>query len=129
LFWRSGHYRSLRYGGMKLQVIEHPDRVFWFDLNTDPFEHINLAQRIGIETKSELDQISQVHMGTNQSQHFSSTRNHSIAYLIRLYGILNKEEQVHREPLWKPAFEAAIPIDKTSTQLLTDDDEYIYFVN
>jgi uncharacterized sulfatase len=46
LFWRSGHYRVARIGGWKLQLNERPPGSTWlFDLNTDPSEHNNLADR------------------------------------------------------------------------------------
>jgi uncharacterized sulfatase len=46
LFWRSGHYRVARVDGWKLQVNERPPGTTWlFDLNADPTERTNLAER------------------------------------------------------------------------------------
>jgi arylsulfatase A-like enzyme len=42
-FWRSGHYRVVRAGDWKLQVSQRPEKVWLFDLATDPTEQINLA--------------------------------------------------------------------------------------
>ena len=43
LFWRSGHYRVVRAGDWKLQISERPQKVWLFDLSSDPTEHVNLA--------------------------------------------------------------------------------------
>jgi uncharacterized sulfatase len=43
LFWREGHYQAVRAGGWKLHVSAHPQRVWLFDLNTDPTEQRDLA--------------------------------------------------------------------------------------
>jgi uncharacterized sulfatase len=46
LFWRSGHYRAARIDGWKLQVNERPPGTTWlFDLENDPTERTNLAER------------------------------------------------------------------------------------
>ncbi|MEZ5955715.1 MAG: sulfatase-like hydrolase/transferase [Hyphomonadaceae bacterium] len=43
LFWRSGPYRVVRDGDWKLQVSETPDRVWLFNLATDPTEQHDLS--------------------------------------------------------------------------------------
>jgi arylsulfatase A-like enzyme len=43
LYWRSGHYRSLRAGDWKLQVSERPQRSWLFDLAVDPTEQRDLS--------------------------------------------------------------------------------------
>ena len=43
LFWRSGGYRVVRKGDMKLQISDPPGTVWLFDLATDPTEQHNLA--------------------------------------------------------------------------------------
>ncbi|HVH17043.1 MAG TPA: sulfatase-like hydrolase/transferase [Myxococcota bacterium] len=43
IFWREGHYQAVRAGGWKLHVSKHPDRVWLFDLNTDPTEQRELS--------------------------------------------------------------------------------------
>ena len=42
-FWRSGDYRVVRAGDWKLQVSKRPDKLWLFNLATDPTEQINLA--------------------------------------------------------------------------------------
>ena len=43
LFWRSGPYRVVRAGDWKLQVSETPNRVWLFNLRTDPYEQRDLS--------------------------------------------------------------------------------------
>jgi arylsulfatase A-like enzyme len=43
LFWRSGPYRAVRDGDWKLQVSETPDRVWLFNLSSDPTEQHDLS--------------------------------------------------------------------------------------
>src|SRR5262249_12653920 len=43
LFWRSGPYRTVLAGDWKLQVAEHPDKRWLFNLSQDPTERHNLA--------------------------------------------------------------------------------------
>jgi uncharacterized sulfatase len=45
LFWRSGHYQVVRASGWKLQLNDRIDGDWLFDLNTDPTEQKNLADR------------------------------------------------------------------------------------
>ena len=44
-FWRSGDYRVVRAGDWKLQVSQRPEKVWLFNLATDPTEQVNLAER------------------------------------------------------------------------------------
>ena len=44
-FWRSGEYRAVRAGDWKLQVSKRPDKVWLFNLATDPTERVNLAAK------------------------------------------------------------------------------------
>lgn len=43
-FWRSGDYRVMRAGDWKLQVSKRPNKVWLFNLATDPTERVNLAE-------------------------------------------------------------------------------------
>jgi uncharacterized sulfatase len=46
LFWRTGHYQVALVDGWKLQLNERPPGSVWlFDLNRDPTEQTNLAER------------------------------------------------------------------------------------
>ena len=44
-FWRSGHYRVVRAGDWKLQISKRPEKVWLFNLATDPTERVNLAAK------------------------------------------------------------------------------------
>jgi len=43
LFWRSGHYQTVRAGSWKLQRAERPEKVWLFDLAADPTEQRDVA--------------------------------------------------------------------------------------
>ncbi|MCG8541162.1 MAG: sulfatase-like hydrolase/transferase [Clostridia bacterium] len=45
LFWRNGHYRSVRSGDLKLIVSDLPERIWLYDLASDPTEQTNIADR------------------------------------------------------------------------------------
>lgn len=59
-FWRSGDYRVVRAGDWKLQVSKRPDKIWLFNLATDPTEQVNLAnsepQRVAVLRKLIEDQ-------------------------------------------------------------------------
>lgn len=44
LFWQSGYYRVVRHDDWKLQVSDHPDKVWLYNLAEDPTEQNNLAE-------------------------------------------------------------------------------------
>lgn len=55
LFWRSGHYKALRYGDMKLQLAGRPNKVWFFHITQDPREENNLAETLfGISSNEDL---------------------------------------------------------------------------
>ena len=45
LFWRSGGYEAVRDGYWKLQVSQHPARIWLFDLSRDPTERMDLSRK------------------------------------------------------------------------------------
>jgi len=45
LFWRQGHYQAVLSNGWKLQVAQRPDKVWLFNLDEDPTEQVNLADK------------------------------------------------------------------------------------
>ncbi len=45
LYFRSGHYQSVRVGDWKLQVAARPDRTWLFDLAQDPTEKLDLSAK------------------------------------------------------------------------------------
>ena len=44
MYWRSGRYKTVMAGGWKLQVAQEPNKVWLFDLNTDPTERHDLSR-------------------------------------------------------------------------------------
>ncbi len=52
LFWRSGPYKTLLDGDWKLQVAEHPQKTWLFNLKDDPTEQTNLADKKPSEVKA-----------------------------------------------------------------------------
>lgn len=59
-FWRSGDYRAVRAGNWKLQVSKRPNKVWLFNLATDPTERVNLAEREP-ERVAELLKLVELH--------------------------------------------------------------------
>jgi len=53
LYWRSGSYKTILAGDMKLQVAETPKKSWLFDLGADPTERNNLAEK-EVQRTSEL---------------------------------------------------------------------------
>ena len=43
LFWRSGHYEAVIHQGWKLQRTARPERIWLFDLSSDPEERSDLS--------------------------------------------------------------------------------------
>jgi arylsulfatase A-like enzyme len=60
LFWRSGHYRVVLAGDWKLQVSEHPEKTWLFDLASDPTEQRNLAAERS-DKRVELEAVLAAH--------------------------------------------------------------------
>lgn len=46
LYWRSGHYRAMRFFDWKIAVAEIPKKLWLFDLSTDPVEATNIGEDI-----------------------------------------------------------------------------------
>jgi hypothetical protein len=49
LFWRSGHYKSMRYFDWKMQISDAPRKVWLYDLSTDFAEKLNIAEGISVD--------------------------------------------------------------------------------
>lgn len=49
LYWRSGHYKSLRYYDWKISVADLPRKVWLFDLHNDFAERSNIAEGLNVD--------------------------------------------------------------------------------
>jgi len=50
-YWRKEDYRAIRHGDWKRQTAKYPDRVWLFDLATDPAEHFSVAGKFPEKVK------------------------------------------------------------------------------
>jgi uncharacterized sulfatase len=101
LFWQNGHYQVVRHNDWKLQVNERrtDGRKVWL---------FDLA----------TDPTEQVNL--------ASTRPKVVA---QLEGLLNAHNAHSVGPLYAPAMDSAILVDKTVDQPFVDGDEYVYTPN
>lgn len=127
IFWRSGHYKALRHHNWKIQISERPDRVIFNNLEVDPLEKSNLADQMGILTKSQLNDIF-----TSNENYLNDLKQNlgpNFLILLDLYKRLIEINNKQSMSLWPELIESAIPIDKTALSPMTEKDEYIYFPN
>lgn len=101
LFWQNGHYQVVRHNDWKLQVNERrtDGKKVWL---------FDLA----------TDPTEQVNL--------ASTRPKVVA---QLEGLLNAHNAHSVGPLYAPAMDSAILVDKTVDQPFVDGDEYVYTPN
>jgi uncharacterized sulfatase len=101
LFWQNGHYQVVRHNDWKLQVNERrtDGRKVWL---------FDLA----------TDPTERVNL--------ASTRPKVVA---QLEGLLNAHNAHSVGPLYAPAMDSAILVDKTVDQPFVDGDEYVYTPN
>jgi arylsulfatase A-like enzyme len=102
LFWRSGHYMSLRMGDFKIKRSGNPNKVWLFDLHNDPQEKVNLAINVAAEHADILrDMLHQ----------------------------LDTENAKQSAPNWPCLSESPILVDKLASGIYEEGDEYIYWPN
>jgi len=65
LFWRSGPYKTLLDGDWKIQVSEHPKKIWLFNLKDDPTEQKNLADSNPEQVKALVATLN----GIDKQQH------------------------------------------------------------
>jgi len=78
IFWQSGYYRVVRAGGWKLQVDGKRGKAWLFDLNTDPVEAFNLAEREP-EKLAELQALLDRHHANARAPLYASTSDIPVA--------------------------------------------------
>lgn len=101
LYWRSGHYKALLFNNLwKLQVSEIPQKIWLFDMQSDPTERYNLANS---------DKYADL--------------------LLELLNMLHLKDSEQSKPLWPAMSATYIPIDKTWNDRQVVGDEYILWEN
>jgi arylsulfatase A-like enzyme len=145
LFWRSGHYSAVLLhdqhdqqlsGQWKLQVAGRPSKVWFFDLSSDPTERHNLAPKLGVLNREDLDALSwyrsqeqeQEQEQSQQQERSQQQEQVQEQELVRAYRTLLALEGEQREPLWPALSETPVRIDCTQQQAW-DSDELVYWCN
>lgn len=59
LFWRSGHYQVVLADGWKLQRADRPDKIWLFDMESDPTEQHNVADENPERVKALLAMLAE----------------------------------------------------------------------
>jgi hypothetical protein len=72
LYWRSGNYKTVRYGNYKLQVHDSPRKVWFYNLLIDPTERNNLINQLNDGLKKE-ERIHNVDDLNGYLQYFNSS--------------------------------------------------------
>ena len=101
-----------------------PEKVWLFDLSTDPTEKNNLAPTVGVTSQASLHALIEGR-ATNKSVSDQSVTTH----LIALYQTLQQVNAEQREPLWPSLTETPILLDKVQGDQEILGDEYIYWCN
>jgi arylsulfatase A-like enzyme len=102
LFWRSGHYLSLRHCQWKYQISLNPKKRWLYDVTSDPQEKNNLAESSDETILAVLDDLAQM---------------------------LQRENERQVEPLWASLSETPLLVDKIYRESYVEGDEYIYWPN
>lgn len=148
LFWRSGHYKALRYGVYKLQIALHPDKVWFYRLDRDPSERYNLAHEVGVLDIASLNEVchSPLYQNISSLSHqqllffddesnptspFSSdAKSHAILKQLCLtYHKLEQKNDEQLQPRWPALGEIPICIDKHAGQKCLLSDDYVIVPN
>jgi len=136
LFWRVGHYKALRIGAWKLQLSDKPSKVWFHNLQDDPYEHVNLAVELGM-LEPHLIPLEQHHYHDSEARrrllftHCTSMSRYAdqVALLSAIYQELLFVNTQQTKPRWPAMVELAISIDKCSAEPSNELDEYVYTVN
>jgi arylsulfatase A-like enzyme len=135
IFWRSGHYRAIRVGAMKLQYSENPRKVWLFNLESDPTERINLAANISMDTALSCFFVSKTAAVEGEGEGEGEGEVDPMKTLCPMMQAMFKVDGEQRESLWPSMAEGVAPIDHTChsdnspNPCLTFNDEYVYWPN
>jgi arylsulfatase A-like enzyme len=127
LFWRSGHYSSLRYCQWKYQISSNPSKVWLYDLVNDPQETLNLATLVREDKEGREDK--------NKDEDGEGKRSsiYSMAFLKEVLEELRQrlefEDRRQVKPLWDSLSETPVLVDKIFKERYVEGDEYVYWPN
>ena len=134
LFWRSGHYKALRLDEMKMQVSSYPNRIWFYNLTSDPLEEHNLAGRLHIYSQDDLLQVM-ADLNTEEGIRnivdrfvLSSDDMLLLMKLISHYQRLMQVDSEQNDALWQPVTELPHCIDQPRFKCSTDD-EWVMWPN
>jgi arylsulfatase A-like enzyme len=127
LYWRSGHYSAIRVGDWKLQMALRPDKVWLYDLRSDPTERRNLAEEVGVTNRPSLETLSVRHAAGD----VAATGEHAsiVERLLRVFAAFEAVEAEQAPASWPAASETPITVDKVIGAKQEPDDECIYWSN
>lgn len=130
LFWRSGHYKALRFQNMKMQVAKVPNRVWFYNLTADPYEFNNLALHFNVHSQDDLHKLMKQDINTIKNQlQLSDSGMTLLQTMIHHYQRLLKVDGEQHEAMWQPVVELQHCVDKSTAQPCTYDDEWVMWPN
>jgi arylsulfatase A-like enzyme len=130
LYWRSGHYSAVRVGDWKLQMALRPDKVWFYDLRTDPTERRNLAAEMGITGRSSLEALRDArNAGNTKATSGSDEREFLLNELLRVFAAFVEVESEQVEASWPAASETPVTVDKIIGAQQEPGDECVYWSN
>jgi arylsulfatase A-like enzyme len=139
LFWRTGTYIAYREGTWKLQVSQSPDRVWLTDMSRDQRERHNLAGQLtwsrlhSILTETTDDSACfprlLEELRNNSKVHGQPDQAKLTAALCKVSRNLLTVNAAQAEPLWPGLAEVAIPVDTAAMDVVSVDEEYVYWTN
>ncbi len=120
LFWRSGHYKALRIGDMKMQITKVLNRIWYHNLIQDPYEYDNLAK--SVFNIISQDEIQQLHLDSSHfvsfaysihGSHMSTLLTMMVSHYARLLQVDGEQEK----PLWEAVLEVPHCIDRSMSKI------------
>jgi hypothetical protein len=128
-FWRSGSYKALRYYQYKLQVHSYLDKVWFYDLKSDPTEQNNLINVIVKDLTVPITESQLLRWIEGKEE--VSKESELLSSLLFLYQQLRLVDARQSKPSWPALVELPICIDKPQLEddICTLKDEYIIWAN
>ena len=131
-FWRAGHYSCLLQNNFKLQISTRPDKIWYFDLDADPTEQLNIAHSLlNITTRADWDHVNasidprKDRSNNSESGNIASTRKQ----FVDMMQLIEQISSTYITPsLWQSVLLWVQAIDKVDHgHSLNITDEYVYW--